>query len=71
MLKYCKRPKRIYALQQDRFKHIEHSLCNHLFRKLFDEQATLVMCDAVLNYILADLRLNQRLDERRILKTNA
>ena len=31
-------------------------MCNPLFRKLFNGQATVIMCIAVLNFIVADCR---------------
>ena len=49
---------------------MEHCLCNPLFRKLFNAQARVVMCDAVLNYIWADFRLHTGRDERCIFKRN-
>ena len=40
----------------DRFKQLENCLCNPLFRNLFNGQATVIMCIAVLNLIVADSR---------------
>ena len=55
---------------QNRFKHIENCLCNPLFRKLFNVQATVIMYIAVLNFITADCRSHPRWNKRRIFKIN-
>ena len=49
---------------------MENCPCNSLFRKLFNTQATVIMCIAVLNFIAADCRLHPRWDKRRNFKTN-